>query len=131
MGAVIDAFPPDFFLLLREMGGLLAGFAATAFIPGSAVGTLDKQEVTAFVTAVGMCVGRPAALVTTGNDLLADAFPQAVVEDEILPPELVFQPFFLYGIGVMDDASFQVKDIVKPFMQEIGAGFFTADASRT
>src|SRR2546423_2526269 len=117
MCAFIETFPPGFLLLPGEADGLQAGFAAAAFVPGGAAGALDEQQVTAFITAVGMCVGRQAALVTAGNDLLADAFPQAVVKYEILPLELVFQPLFLYGIGVMDDASFQVKDIIKSFMQ--------------
>ena len=42
MSALIDAFPFFFLFCLGEMDGLLAGLATAAFIPGSALRTLDK-----------------------------------------------------------------------------------------
>jgi len=130
MRAFIDAFPQLLLLGLGKVDGLLAGRAAAAVIPGGTVGALNKKEVAGLIAAVGMGVGGAAALVTAGNDLLADALSQAIVKDKVLAPELVFQSLFLYGVGIMDDASFQVKDVIETFMEQVGAGFFTANAAR-
>ena len=78
-----------------------------------------------------MRVAGLATYVALCYDIFRNTFAQAVIKHEVLSPELVFQPLFLYGIGIMDDAPFQVKDIGKSLMEEISAGFFTTYSSRT
>src|SRR5258708_38468393 len=108
------------------MDRLLAGRAAASFIPGRTFLTLDKEQVTAFSAAIGVGIGRFAALVTAGDDLPADTFAEAIVKDKILALELVFQPFLLYHVRIVDDPPFQVEDIGKTLVKQVGAGLLTA-----
>lgn len=100
-----------------QMDDLLAGLAATAIVFCSAFFALDEKEMTAFVAAIGMGVGGSAALVTAGDDLVADPLPHPVVKNEVLALEFIFEPLLFDRIGVMDDAAFEVEDIVESLVQ--------------
>ena len=129
MGALIDAFAQLFLLVCGKMDDIQAIRAATAFIFRGTIFALNKQQMTAFIPAIGMGICRPAALMTAGDDVRADPFAQAVVENEVFAFEFILQPFLLYGISVVDDSSFQVKYIGKPPVEKISAGLFAADAA--
>ena len=55
---------------------------------------------------------------------------QAVVKNKVLAFEFILQPFFLYGIGIIDDTPFQVEHVIETPVEEIGAGLFTTDPPR-
>src|SRR6186713_226992 len=131
MGSFVGPLSDLFLFVGRKVSDILAFRAAAAFESGGAVRALDEEEVTAFIPAVGMGIGRLAALVTGGNDLSTDPFAQPVIEDEILSFKFIFQSFLLYGICIVDDAAFQVKDVGKALVQQVGAGFFATDAPCT
>src|ERR1700754_3368722 len=87
--------------------------------------------MTTLVPAVRMSVRRLAALVTAGDDLPADPFPQTIVKDKVLSPELVLQPLLPDGIGIIDDPPFQMIDIGKTLVKQVGAGLLATDPART
>ncbi len=60
----------------------LAFGAAAAFVRAGAVLTLYKQQVAAFIGAIGVRIGRHAALVAVGNHIFGDALSQPVVETQ-------------------------------------------------
>ena len=75
-------------LIGGEMHLFLAVGATAAFIFGSAVVALYKEQVTAIVLAIGMGIAWLAADVAFGKDVVGDAFAEAVIEDEVLAFEL-------------------------------------------
>src|SRR6185437_8590608 len=90
--------------------------------------TLDKKQMTTRIPAIDMRVRRLPALMTPRDDLSRDALSHPVVKDKILPTELVFKALLLHGIGIVDDAALEMKDIAKSLMQEIGARLLAPDA---
>src|SRR5580658_9048257 len=111
------------------MDNCLALSTAAAFVPRGAFGTLDEQQMTAFVSAIRMCIGRPAALMTSSNDLFGDPLPHPVVKNKIFAPEFVDQPLFPDRIGIVDDPALKVINIPEPLMQQPGAGFLAPDTA--
>ena len=129
MGALLYAFPPEAPFRVGQMHNRLAISTATAVIAGSAFDTLDEQQVTGLITAIGMRIGRAAALVTDRYNLAGYPLSHAIIKDEILAPELVDQPLFPDRIRIVNDPAFEMIDIRKPLMQQPGAGLFTPDAT--
>src|SRR5882757_11386133 len=127
MPALVDAFPQFFLFFRGQVEGVQAGLAATPLVFGGAGRTLNEQQMTGFIPAIGVGIGRLAALMATGNDLFGDALAQAIVEYKVLSFEFIFQPLLFYGIRIMDNSPFQVKYIFKALVQEEGAGLFATD----
>ena len=71
--------------------------------------------MTAIIFTVGMRIGRLAALMAFGNNILCDPLPQPVVKNKILTDEFTFQSFLLCLAGIIDDPTFQVKYILNPW----------------
>src|ERR1700722_8658890 len=104
------------------MDRLLAGRAATTLIFLRTGRTLDEQQMTTLIPAIGMHICRLPTLMTVRDDLSADALTHPVVKYKILPPELILQSLFPHRIGVVDDAPFQVEYISETLVQQIGTG---------
>jgi len=117
MGPLVYPFAKGEALGFRQSIDGLADVTATAFIAGSTFRALDEQQMTAFIAAIGVGIGRAAALMTAGDDLAADAFAKAVVEYEILSFKFIFQPLFPDGIGIVDNAAFEMINVCKSLMQ--------------
>ena len=111
------------------MGGL-AGFAAAAIILFCAGFALNKQQMAAIIQAVGMRIAGRSALVALTDNIIADAFPEPVVEYKVLTPEFVGQMLLLHCIGVVNNSTFEMENIFEAIVQHPGTGFFTADATR-
>ena len=77
----------------------------------------------AIVRTIGVGVSRFSTLMTFRDDLVANAFTQTIVEDEIFSKEFIFESLLLYRIGVMNDSTFEVKNILKPLVQKICRSF--------
>lgn len=112
-----------------QVDNCLAISTTAAFIVDGTFLTLDEQQVTAFITAIGMRIGGSAALMTSSDDLPADPLSHPVVKDKIFAPELVVQPLFPDCISIMNDPAFEMVDIREPLVQQPGAGFLTPDPS--
>src|SRR5262245_59580258 len=101
------------------MDHVLALLAATPIVfPGTLI-TLNKQKMTAAIHAVGMRIGRLAALMTPGDNVFRDPLSQPLVEHKILPDELALQTLFLYLSCIVDDSSLEVKHVVEPVVQHV------------
>src|SRR6516164_2441951 len=104
-------------------------FTAAGLVKGCAFGALDKQEMTAGILAVNMSITGLSALMAARDDLFPHPFPHAVVKHKIFSAEFIFQAFFLYHIGVVNDTSFQVENISESLVKEVGTGLLTTDAT--
>src|SRR5450432_519674 len=113
------------------MKDVAAGLAATTIIGYGTFHTLDKEQVTSAVFTICMGIGGLTALMTMGNDLFRNGFPQPFVEYEIFPVEFIFKTIFFDCIGIMNNAALQVKYFLESAMQQVGAGFFATDTPRT
>jgi len=82
-------------LFFGQFQYLLAFGAAAAVIFFPAFFTLDEKHVTTFVGAVHMCVGRLAALVTYGDNIVGDTLAETFIEHKVLTDEFAFQSFSL------------------------------------
>src|SRR4051812_13343295 len=102
------------------MDKLLAFFAATTFIFSFALITLDKKQMTGIVYAVHVGVGRFAALMTMGYDLIRYSFTQSLIKHKIFSMKFIGQPLFLYLVSVMNDTPFQMKNIFESFVEHKG-----------
>jgi hypothetical protein len=111
------------------MNKILAFLTAATFILLAAAFALDKQQMASVVGTVCMIIGWVTTLVTTGNNIGRNTLPQPVVEHKVLSNELAVEPVFLYLFGIIDNAAFQVKNILKPMMQHVRTGFFTTDTT--
>ena len=111
MHPLFDTLPQQPLLLHWQMDSRLAPRTTTALIFLRAGRTLNKQQMTPLIPAIGMRIGRLPALMTTRDHFITDALPHPVVKNKILPPELIFQPLLFYGIGIVDDPALQVKYI--------------------
>ena len=58
------------------------------------------------IGAVGVLVARSAALMALGDDVWADAFAQALVEDEIFADEFVGKILFPHLARIFNNAAF-------------------------
>ena len=116
MPALIDPLSSLLLLLYGEMDGLLASGAAAALVLGGTGFTLYKKEVTSFIPAVGMCIGRLTTLVTAGDDIIRDTFSQPVIKYKIFSFEFIRKFFFLYHISILYDTTLEVKHILKAIM---------------
>jgi hypothetical protein len=125
----IDALAEFLTFFLRQMYKILAFLTTAAFILLPAIVALDKQQVTTIVGAIRMVICRVTTLVATGNNIGCNALPKSVVEHKVFSNELTVKPVFLYLFGIIDNAAFEVKYILKPMMQHIGTGFFAADTA--
>src|SRR5438067_2334330 len=103
--------------------------AAAAFKLLSAVGALNEEQVTAFIPAVGMIVGRGAALVAAGDHVAGNPLAEALIEDEILADEFQRQMLLARAARIFDDASLELEDIPKTVMKQVCAGLFAPDAA--
>ncbi len=101
---------------------------ATAVLLGTFL-TLNEEEVAHDVGAFDMGVAGLAALVTVGDDLVADAFAHALVEDEVLAAKLVQQALLPGVVGILDDATFKLIDLIEAFVLVVGRGFFAANTA--
>jgi len=126
---LVDSF--SFFLLFffRKLNEGIAGFTAAPAIFFCAGRTLDEEQMTGTVDAVGMGIAGVAALVTNRYHIITDAFAQAIVKYKVLAYENIIQLFFLYLMCIVDDTSFQVIHMLKAMVQHIGTGFFAPDPS--
>ena len=82
--------------------------------------------MTGFILTIGMPVRSDTTLVTFRNYFLADALTQPFIKNKILTLELIGKPKLFYSIRIIDNTTYQVKNIFETIVQHIGAGFFTA-----
>src|SRR5436190_2113583 len=85
--------------------------------------------MTAFIPAINMCISRLAALMAFCNNILCYPFTQPLIKNEIFSDKFIRQLIIFYGVCIMDDTTFKVKNMVKAMMKHISAGFFTPDTS--
>lgn len=107
----------------------MAGFGAATAVLLGAFFALNEEEVAHDVGAVDVGVAGLAALMAAGDDLVADALAQAFVKDKVFAAKLIWQPLLPGVVGILDDAAFQLIDLVKAFVLEVGRGFFAAYAA--
>lgn len=90
----------------RQLSKFPTSSRATGVVLLAASVALDEEEVAKIIGAVGVRVARSAALMASGDDVGADAFAQALVEDEIFADELVGKILFPHLARVFDNAAF-------------------------
>ena len=90
--------------------------------------TLNKEQMTGFVAAVGVVVVGLPALVALGNNIGTDAFAQPLIKNKIFADKLIGQVLGLGLPRVFNNSAFQLIYLLKPFVAEIGRGLFAADA---
>ena len=120
----------DFFLLFfRKVDDLKTLAGTTAIVLFSTFITLNKQQVTAMILAVGMGISGFAALMTMTYDVFRNSFAESFIEDEIFSDEFIFEILFFYLAGVVDDSAFQLKNIFETFILHPGTGFLATNAT--
>src|SRR5690349_20232402 len=87
--------------------------------------------MTGFISAVNMSISRLSTLMTASNDLFGDTLPQPVIKNKVLALKLQLQSFFLCLVGIIDNATFQVKHIFKSLVQHVSTSLFTPDTPGT
>src|SRR5690606_37415434 len=103
---------------------------ATALIFSSTLLTLDEQEMTTVVPAVGVVITGTTALVTFRYYFRRYAFSKAFVENEVLPDEFVLEPFVLNFLCVFYDAAVKLKHVLESEMVHPCTGFLASDPAR-
>jgi len=83
------------------------------------------------IPAIGMHIAWLAALMTMGNHMAADTLSQPFVEYEIAAQEFVFNTFFLYLVGIVNDTTLEMEYMMESMMQHISTGLFTTDPTCT
>ena len=106
MHPFFDTLTQNALFLHGEMDRFLTGRAATPLIFRGTGLTLNKQQMTTTIPAIGMRVRGLAALMTTGDDLFADTLAQAVVTvgvgplviEEIVVPKFPHSAWYAYSV---------------------------------
>src|SRR5574340_928426 len=86
--------------------------------------------MTSFIGAISMRVALRTTLVTVTYYFFSYLLSQPAIKYEIFSKKFIWQIFFFYFIGILDNATFQMIHIFKTTVQHIGACFFTTDATR-
>ena len=81
------AFPDFNPLILRQEDDVVTLLRAATGMFLGAHGTLDEEQMTIVVGAIGVGIAGCAALVTAGDDVVGNAFAESFVEHEVLTPE--------------------------------------------
>src|SRR6185503_4592058 len=87
--------------------------------------------MTGIVHTVHMCIGRLAALMAMSNDLVGNSLSQTLIKNKILTVKFYVQSFFFGLVHIINDATFEMKYILKSFMQHIGGSFLATDTTGT
>ena len=76
------------------------------------------------VHTVYMCISRLTTLVAFCNYFVCNALSKTLVKYKIFSVKFIGKAFLLYLIGIIDNTTFQVKNLLKPFVKQIGRSFF-------
>lgn len=91
--------------------------------------TLDEEDVASFVGAIELSVRGFTTLVAVGDDVLADAFTQALVEDEVFAEVFILQAQCFALAGILNDASVYHADVLEATVEVISTGFLATDTA--
>ena len=90
--------------------------ASTPHKAGSAAGAVQPGRLSFPVVGLGASAGGLAALMAISNNLIRNPFSQPLIKYEIFAVKFILQSFFFYLVSVVDNATFQVKNIFKSFV---------------
>jgi hypothetical protein len=92
---------------------LFAGIAAATFKLLCTGFTLNEKKMASFVGTVDMSVCRFPADMAVGDDVVADPFTQAFIENEIFSDEFILKPVVPDLAYIVDDPTFEMEHIRK------------------
>src|SRR5688572_6679178 len=78
-----------------------------------------------------MCICRASTLMAFRYHFLTDSLTQSIIEYKVFSFEFISQSQRLYIISIMNNATFQVENIFKPFMKKVCTGLLATDAAST
>lgn len=90
--------------------------------------TLNKEQIAHGVFAVYITVAFTVALVTLREDIIGNPFSDALIEDKVFSNKTREKPLLLHLVGVLNDPSVQLVDVVEAIVLEVSAGFLAANA---
>ena len=85
--------------------------------------------MTGFIGTIDMDITGLSALMTMSDDILRDPLSQPIVEHKILSNEFALETLLFYLSCVVDDSAFQMVNMIKAFMQQVSARFFTTNTT--
>ena len=83
----------------------------------------------AIVFAIGVVIAQRATLVAFRNDIASNALAQTLIEHKVFANKFAIQTLSLNLPGIFDNTAFELKNVFKTFVLEIGAGFFATNAA--
>src|SRR4051794_29062315 len=85
--------------------------------------------MTGAVNAIYMCICRLATLVTFCNYFIRNSFTKTVIKHEVFTMKFIVNILIFYLVSIMNNSTFQVKNIFETTVQHVSAGLFAADAT--
>ena len=125
----VDPFAELFLFGGGQLEYRIAFIAAAAVVLRGTVFALDEQQVTAVVLAVGMCIAGFAALVAVADDIVCNAFAEALIKYKVLAFEFVGDALLAGFVGIFDDTAFEVIYVLKTVVEQVCRCFLAADTA--
>ena len=83
----------------------------------------------AIVMAIGVVITWLATLMAFGNNIFCNTLSQSIVKYKIFSNKPAFQSLLFYLLCIVDDATFQMENLVEPIVQHVGTCFFATYAA--